>query len=133
MGVEPFVTASTLQAVASQRLIRLLCQKCKIAWNPSDVELKAVGYHHDLTGAELFFQPKGCNVCRGTGYLGRLAIHEVLSITPKIQKAIIEGAKGMEVNAIALEEGMITLREDGFQKVSQGLTSFQEILRVTTS
>jgi type IV pilus assembly protein PilB len=133
MGVEPFITASTLQCVASQRLIRMLCNKCKMAWTPSEIELNAVGYGFPITGDELFFQPKGCNVCRGTGYLGRLAIHEVLTVSPRIQKAIIEGAKGLEVNNIAIEEGMVTLRQDGFEKVAQGLTSFQEVLRVTTS
>jgi type IV pilus assembly protein PilB len=133
MGVEPFITASTLQVVASQRLIRMLCQKCKMTWEPSAAELKSVGYSASLTGEEKFFQPKGCNVCRGTGYSGRIAIHEVLNVSSRIQKAIIEGAKGMEVNAIALEEGMIPMRMDGFEKVSQGLTSFQEVLRVTTN
>jgi type IV pilus assembly protein PilB len=132
MGVEPFITASTLQGVASQRLIRMLCNKCKQAWEPTEKELDAIGYNIPKTGEEKFFQPKGCNICRGTGYVGRLAIHEVLVVTPAIQKAIIDGAKGLEVNEIAVKEGMTSLRMDGFEKVSQGLTSFQEVLRVTT-
>jgi type IV pilus assembly protein PilB len=133
MGVEPFITASTLQGVASQRLIRTLCNKCKLEWKPTAEELKVIGYSIPKTGKETFFQPKGCNSCRGTGYSGRLAIHEVLTISPRIQKAIIEGAKGLEINNIGLEEGMVSLRQDGFEKVAQGLTSFQEVLRVTAA
>lgn len=133
MGVEPFITASTLQGVASQRLIRRLCEKCKEAWVPTEVELAALKYSYEVEPEDTFFRPVGCNSCRKSGYSGRLAIHEVLTVSPAIQKAIIEGAKGMEVSEIAIAEGMITLREDGFEKVAQGLTSFQEVLRATTA
>lgn len=135
MGVQPFITASTLQGIVSQRLIRMLCNKCKQPWDLTEVEREAIGYTRspNLKGEETFFKPVGCPSCRNTGYAGRLAIHEVLSVTPRIQKAIIEGAKGVEVNAIALEEGMSSLRQDGFEKVAQGLTSFQEVIKVTLS
>lgn len=133
MGVQPFITASTLQGIVSQRLIRMLCNKCKQPWELTDIEREAVGYTRspNYTGEETFFKPVGCNACRNSGYAGRLAIHEVLTVSPRIQKAIIEGAKGVEVNAIAIEEGMSSLRQDGFEKVAQGLTSFQEVLKVT--
>lgn len=133
MGVQPFITASTLQGVVSQRLIRMLCNKCKSPWELTEAERLAVGYERSphFKGEETFFKPVGCPSCRNTGYAGRLAIHEVLTITPRIQKAIIEGAKGVEVNSIAVEEGMSSLRQDGFEKVAQGLTSFQEVLKVT--
>ena len=131
MGVEPFITSSTLQGVASQRLVRTLCNRCKEPWEPNTAELIASKYGTELTGEETFFKPKGCPSCRNTGYTGRLAIHEVLLITPEIAKAIIEGAKKIEIHEIAVNEGMTTLREDGFEKVAKGLTSFQEILRVT--
>ena len=131
MGVEPFITSSTLQGVTSQRLVRTLCGRCKEPWEPTTAELIAAKYEYELTGEETFFKPKGCPSCRNTGYTGRLAIHEVLLITPEIAKAIIEGAKGIEINEIAISEGMTTMREDGFEKVTKGLTSFQEILRVT--
>ena len=132
MGVEPFITASTLQGVASQRLIRRLCEKCKEPWLPTEAELTALKYSYEVEPEDTFFKPVGCPACRKTGYAGRLAIHEVLSVSNAIQKAIIEGAKGVEVNEIAIAEGMTTLREDGFEKVAQGLTSFQEVLRATT-
>lgn len=133
MGVQPFITASTLQGIVSQRLIRMLCNKCKQPWELTDAEREAIGYTRspNYTGEETFFKPVGCNSCRNSGYAGRLAIHEVLTVSPRIQKAIIEGAKGVEVNAIAIEEGMSSLRQDGFEKVAQGLTSFQEVLKVT--
>lgn len=131
MGVEPFVTSSTLQGVVSQRLVRTLCNRCKEPFTPNETQLKAARYSKEITGDETFSQPKGCASCRQTGYSGRIAIHEVLTVSEAVERAIIEGAKGLEINDIAVSEGMISLRKDGFDKVSKGLTSFQEILRVT--
>ena len=133
MGVQPFITSSTLQGVASQRLIRMLCNKCKEPWELTDVEREALGYVKSpyVTQDETFFKPVGCNACRNTGYAGRIAIHEVLIVSPRIQQMIISGAKGREINDMAVEEGMTTLRQDGFEKVAQGLTSFQEVMKVT--
>ena len=133
MGVQPFITASTLQGVASQRLIRMLCNKCKQPWELTDSERAAIGYERSpyLQGEETFFKPVGCPSCRNTGYAGRLAIHEVLVVTPQIQQAILDGAKGVEVHKIAMADGMVSLRQDGFEKAAQGLTSFQEVLKVT--
>jgi type IV pilus assembly protein PilB len=131
MGIEPFITSSTLQGITSQRLVRTLCARCKEAWEPTPAELLAAKYDMELTGEESFFKPKGCPSCRNTGYVGRMAIHEVLLITPEIAKSIIDGAKGAEVHEIAISEGMTSMRHDGFEKVAKGLTSFQEILRVT--
>lgn len=133
MGVQPFITSSTLQGVVSQRLIRLLCNKCKKPWEPTEAERESIGYVKSplIEAEETFFQPVGCPACRNTGYAGRFAIHEVLTVTPRIQQAIIEGAKGNEISKFAIADGMVTLREDGFQKVAQGLTSFQEVLRAT--
>jgi len=131
MGVEPFITSSTLQGVVSQRLVRTLCNRCKEPWNPTEAQIKAARFEGEITGEETFFQPKGCASCRNTGYTGRIAIHEVLVVSESIERAIIEGAKGIEINEIAVNEGMISMRKDGFTKVAKGLTSFQEILRVT--
>lgn len=133
MGVEPFITSSTLQGVASQRLIRMLCNKCKQPWKPTKDELEVLKYKKTIKEDETFFSPKGCSACRNTGYSGRIAIHEVMVVTPTIQKAIIAGAKGVEINALAIEEGMMPMRGDGFEKVAKGLTSFQEVLRVTAA
>lgn len=133
MGVEPFVTSSTLQAVASQRLVRKLCNKCKLEWSPDEKELEAVKYIAPLTDNETFFKPNGCISCKNTGYAGRMGIHEILLVTPEIQKAIIEGAKGVQIHDLAVSQGMTTLRQDGYQKVSMGLTSFQEIMRATAN
>jgi type IV pilus assembly protein PilB len=131
MGVEPFITSSTLQGIVSQRLVRTLCNRCKQPWSPSEAEVRAAHFEGVITGDETFFQPKGCASCRNTGYMGRIAIHEVLTVTDSIARAIIEGAKGIEINDMAVAEGMISMRMDGFEKVGKGLTSFQEILRVT--
>jgi type IV pilus assembly protein PilB len=109
----------------------MLCNKCKEEWKPTKEEFEVLKYEKTIKEDETFFKPKGCVSCRNTGYSGRIAIHEVLVVSPAIQKAIIAGAKGVEINTLAVSEGMVSMRRDGFEKVAKGLTSFQEVLRVT--
>ncbi|WP_138315770.1 GspE/PulE family protein [Rhodoluna limnophila] len=131
LGVEPFLVASALDCVMAQRLARRLCGECKIEFEPKQSHLKAAGFldspkHKDAT----FFGPGGCNRCSKTGYRGRLAIHEVMPITEGIERLILDRASSSEIEALAISEGMSTLRDDGFAKVAEGLTSIEEVLRV---
>lgn len=131
MGVESFITASTVEGIVSQRLIRRLCVKCKEETTLPEEYLDSVGFNwHESSGPVTFYKPVGCKVCNKTGYKGRLAIHEVLLMSDELEEAVIKGAKALELASMAREEGMVTLKEDGYRKAAQGLTTIQEILRV---
>jgi type IV pilus assembly protein PilB len=145
MGIEPFLLASSLQVVAAQRLVRKICEHCKTeAALPQKVleGIKAAlgsvsqeegeRYGVNLSAPFQFFQGKGCKECDNTGYRGRIAIHEALEVTDKIQ-AIITEKKGaeVEVEKEALRQGMTTMRQDGLLKALSGITSLAEVERVT--
>lgn len=129
MGVEPFlITASTLM-VGAQRLIRVLCPLCKEAYSPTAAlkEKLKLKQAKELT----FYKPKGCSKCNQTGYKGRIGIMEALKITPDIKELILQKVPEVKIKNAARREGMRTLRENGLAKVVKGLTSLEEILRVT--
>ena len=132
MGVQPFTIAATVEAIVSQRLIRRLCAKCKEPTILTQEEMDSVGFVNNLErdGEVDFYKPVGCKACGHSGYKGRMAIHEVLVMTDTLEEAIIRGGKAYELNRLAIEEGMITLKEDGFRKAAKGLTTMQEIMRV---
>ena len=137
MGVEPFlITASTLM-VGAQRLVRVLCPVCKEPYTPSaalkeklrlkQVVAQLIGQKKELT----FYRPRGCPKCNNTGYKGRLGIMEALRLTPKIKELILQKAPEVKIKNTAHQEGMQTLRENGLAKVIKGITSLEEILRLT--
>ncbi len=128
MGVEPFLIGSSLIAIAAQRLVRKLCPKCKEAYNPSRFLLSRLGISKGT-----FYKPKGCGECLNSGYRGRIAICEILRMTPSVRGLILKKVRGSEIKQTARKEGMKTLRESGIQKVLQGITSLEEILRVTVA
>ena len=131
MGIEPFLVGSALDCVVAQRLARRLCSKCKEAYTPSEVEL--IGARYPWTpGEELptFFRPAGCSACSRTGYKGRMAIHEVMQVSEEIERLAVAHASAAEIGRTAREQGMITLRDDGWAKVALGQTSIEEVLRV---
>jgi type IV pilus assembly protein PilB len=130
LGVEPFLVASSLDCVMAQRLARRLCSECKEAYEPNAEHLKAAGFELESKRAAKFFKPVGCNRCSRTGYRGRLAIHEVMPISEAIERMILDKASSTEIRKVAQTEGMQALRQDGFAKVAQGLTSIEEVLRV---
>lgn len=133
MGVEPHLINSTLNSVISQRLLRRLCNECKIAYVPSADDLLAVKYPWNPETEELpdIFRSnsKGCKKCAHTGYRGRLGVHEVLLMTDEIKIALSKGATTMDVERLATESGMVTMIGDAWYKVSQGITDIQEVLR----
>lgn len=132
MGVEPFLLSSSLAAVMAQRLARRLCKKCKRQDTATEVEFKMMGVPH-MPGTPLptVWRPVGCRECTNTGYSGRVAIQQVMGVDAKMEDLIARGATSLEIEKIARENGMTSLREDGWQKALQGITSVDEVLRVT--
>lgn len=131
MGIEPFLVGSALDCVVAQRLARRLCPKCKEAYQPTPQEMEAARFPW-VPGEPLpeLFRPAGCTACSRTGYKGRLALHEVMQVTEEIERMAVAHSSAAEIAATAEEQGMITLRNDGWHKVALGQTSIEEILRV---
>lgn len=133
MGIDPFLVSSSVNCVAAQRLVRRLCNSCKVPVKLPEEELYSVGFtHEESQGLEIFQpRPEGCPRCKN-GYRGRLAVVETLSLNKKIRRLVVESAGAAEIKAAGLENGMLTLRRVGLMNVMRGLTSLEEILRVTT-
>ncbi len=129
MGCEPYLVSSVLNGVLAQRLVRRICQACRAPDHPDPAELLALGVT-DATGVELF-RGKGCDDCRGTGYRGRTGIYELFRITEEARSLVVRKAPGGEIRRYAVAHGMVTLREDAWAKACAGLTTVEEILRVT--
>jgi type IV pilus assembly protein PilB len=131
MGIEPFLVGSSLDCVLAQRLSRRLCDWCKEAYRPTEEELIGARWpFDDLAVPEVLYRPVGCRNCANTGYRGRLAIHEVMPISPEIESLTIRRASASEIREVALDQGMYELRADGLAKAAGGLTSVREISRV---
>ncbi len=132
MGVEPFLVGSALDAVLAQRLARRLCSSCKKAYEPTRDALREVGWPFEELGEDVpeLYQAEGCPSCAGTGYRGRLALHELMLVSEEIERMAVERAPTEELSKMAVSQGMRPLRQDGLLKVARGLTSLEEILRV---
>ncbi|MDP9072257.1 MAG: Flp pilus assembly complex ATPase component TadA [Actinomycetota bacterium] len=131
MGVEPFLVASALDCIVAQRLARRLCPKCKQAYRPTGAELQTAGWDNGSDGERPeLFRPGGCPACGKTGYHGRFALHEVLTVTEEIERLIVDRQHSEDINKTARAQGMLTLRQAGLTHVARGLTSLEEILRV---
>lgn len=131
MGIEPFLVSSSLGCLIAQRLVRLICPKCKIEVKPKK---EVLGQLKDIKLPESeirFYEGKGCEGCRFTGYYGRTGIYEILLVTELIRELILSRASSQQIKHNAISQGMRTLRQDGLHKVFKGLTSFAEVLRVT--
>lgn len=136
MKVEPFLIASTVNIAIGQRLVRRICEACKTERKMTDIDIKAVqpllpkSLFEELSAKTLYFG-KGCEKCSGTGYKGRIGIHEVLEMSEAIREALVKRTSASQIKEIAVQEGMTTMLEDGFQKAIHGITSIEEVLRVT--
>jgi type IV pilus assembly protein PilB len=131
MGVEPFLISSTLQAILAQRLVRKVCTKCRIAYEPPEAVLSELGLTKEDTQGRPFYYGKGCSECNETGYRGRKGLFELLVITEPIRELINMRAPAGVLRARALELGMRTLREDGIRSIFDGVTTIEEILKYT--
>ncbi len=134
MGIEPFLVASALIGATAQRLIRKVCNYCKNSYDPPAEVLKSIGLQTsmDLNGIT-FYRGEGCDKCNHTGYKGRIAINEILPITPAIQKLIMGSASSREIAGQARKEGMKTLLDDALTKAAEGVTTIEEVLRVVST
>jgi type IV pilus assembly protein PilB len=129
MGVEPFLVASAVDCVLAQRLARRLCKDCKEEYTPPKQALIDAGFPEgDLP--ERIFRAVGCKKCGGTGYKGRMGVHEVMLVSEEISDLTVKEATAEKIRQVAIEQGMLTLRQDGLEKVRMGLTSLEEIARV---
>jgi type IV pilus assembly protein PilB len=131
MDIEPFLVGSAIDCIVAQRLARRLCEKCKSPHAAELDELRALGFpKHMLETPAQLFRSAGCGACSGTGYRGRIALHEVLQVSEQIERLAVSRASSAEIARVAEDEGMVTLRHDGWAKVRSGLTSIDEVLRV---
>ena len=131
MDIEPFLVGSALDCVVAQRLTRRLCSQCKIPIVYSTEYLAALNFEFDPSvKIPTIYQPVGCSACSKTGYQGRIAVQEVMTVTEEIERLAVARASTAEIGNLARAQGMIPLREDGWAKVLMGLTSIEEILRV---
>ncbi len=131
MGVEPFLIASTMIASLAQRLVRRLCPQCAEAFTPDPFAIAQVGMDATMAKSAKFMRAKGCEACRHTGYRGRIAIYEILPFTTAIKEMTIQREPSTHIKRKAMELGMRTLRHSGCVRIAQGLTTFEEVLRVT--
>ena len=141
MSIEPFLISSSVNTVVAQRLTRKLCPKCRQSFQPSEIEMKDVQAEIEkfpkdskaLISKEpmSFFQPKGCDECNNTGYKGRIGVFEVLDVSEEIRELIIARSSSDKIQAAALAQGMTTMLQDGILKAIKGMTSLEEVWRVT--
>ena len=131
IGVPRFLIHATLTGVLSQRLLRKICPYCSESFEMSADNLMAMGIKTDRTGMIRLKRGNGCIKCRGTGYLGRVGIFEVLSVTEQIKDIIAQGGSADMIRQAACNEGMVTLRENAVKKMLDGETTYQEVIRVT--
>lgn len=131
MGIEPFLISSSVILIAAQRLARKLCEHCKVKRSIEPETLKKLGLKDEYDKPVEIYEPKGCPECNNTGYRGRVALYEVLPIREEIKEMILTGASALEIRKEAIKQGMITLRQSGLLKVLAGITSIEEVLRVT--
>jgi len=131
MGIEPFLLVSTLEAVIAQRLVRKICQSCKESYIPTKEILTELGISESITKGKQFFYGKGCPTCNFTGYKGRSGIFEILVINDQLRNLILERAPTVIIRQKAKELGMISLKEDGIKKIFDGITTIEEVAKVT--
>jgi general secretion pathway protein E/type IV pilus assembly protein PilB len=131
MGVQPFLIASSVRAFLAQRLVRVLCPNCKKQAQHSSAFLEQAGF--PMVHASRVMQAAGCEQCRNTGYQGRAALFEICLVTPALEDLISQGKSGEVLRAKALQEGMIPLRQDGWNRVIAGVTTVEEVVRVTSA
>jgi len=127
MGIEPYLIPSSLLGVIAQRLVRVICSQCRELYQPPPTMLEQL----KLPKTTRFYRGRGCNYCRGTGYSGRVMVSEVLILTNPLKEEILKKSSSVRLGELASKEGMITMREDGIHKCIEGITSIEEVMRVT--
>lgn len=131
MGIEPFLLSSSINAILAQRLVRMICSHCKEEYTPDPEELRKLGLDSSLTQNKKVFRGSGCSKCHHTGYRGRCGIFELLLMSQSMKSLVLKTADANAIKQQAISEGMITLRQDGAMKVLQGVTTIEEVYRVS--
>jgi type II secretion system protein E len=130
MGVEPFLISSSLECLVAQRLVRVICPKCKSQQKLDKKSMAELGFHIEQAEVVLF-KGKGCSECRQTGFRGRTGIYEILVLSEPVRELILARASSQQIRKKAIDLGMLTLRQDGWQKAVAGITTLDEVIRVT--
>jgi type II secretion system protein E len=132
MGIQPYLVSSSVEAVIAQRLVRVICPKCKAPREDMDTLLaKLSGSEFPITRHDMLYMGRGCDYCKQSGYRGRTGIYEMLTMDNAVRPLVMERAPASAIRAVATQQGLRSLREDGWQKVLLGVTTVEEVLRVT--
>lgn len=136
LGVEPYLITSSVKAVVAQRLVRVLCRNCRVPYVPDAAEMSAFGFSRDDVNKNRLqqgniYRAKGCSHCFNTGYAGRKAVFEIMEVDEDLKNVILETSDANNIKKAALKQGMTTLRRNGIERVLQGMTSAEEVFRVT--
>jgi type IV pilus assembly protein PilB len=131
MGVEPFLITSSIEAVVAQRLVRTICKRCKQVYTPTDEEFYDLGISSEEVKGVTFYHGAGCDECNYSGYKGRIGLFEVFVLSNVVRDLVLARAPSSIIFQQAREEGMLTLREDGWKKIVLGVTSISEVIRET--
>lgn len=133
MGVEPFNISAALLGVLAQRLVRRICKDCKTEYTPDPDVLRQLGLPAEKLEGRKLFRGVGCEKCSGSGYKGRMGIHELMINDEEVEKAIIKGLSANEIKEVSIKQGMVTLRGDGIRKAFKGMTTLEEVLAKTST
>jgi len=129
MGIEPFLVATSVHLIAAQRLVRRICSYCKEPTEVPAAALVNLGFSEQEAKTLKLFKGRGCERCSSTGYKGRVALYEVMEIDDEVRELILSGASAYELRQKSLQKGMIGLRESGLQKIRDGVTTVDEVVR----
>ena len=133
MGIEPFLVATSVNLIQAQRLIRRICKDCRKEHHTPAEVLEEIGFSPEEARKLKTYKGKGCPSCNDTGYKGRIGLYEVMDVTDEIRELILIGASALELRKKSIEDGMISLRESGLQKIRNGITTIEEVLRETVA
>jgi type IV pilus assembly protein PilB len=133
MGIEPFLVATSVNLIQAQRLVRRICEDCRVECPMPPEALIEVGFSPEEARQIKTYKGRGCRACNGTGYRGRIGLYEVMEMTDELRELILVGASALELRRKAIEDGMITLRESGLHKIRNGITTVEEVVRETVA
>ncbi len=131
MGIQPFLATSSVIAILAQRLVRVVCSSCRERYTPDEESLKSIGITPEMSAGKDIFRGRGCPKCLDTGYLGRAGIFELMILDDSLKSLILQTSDANAIRRKAMEQGMVSLRQDGAQKVLEGITTIEEVFRVT--
>ena len=131
MGIEPFLVSSSVMAILAQRLVRVVCDDCKEAYAPHEESLESIDITPEMAAGKKIYRGKGCPSCLNTGYRGRTGIFELMILDDSIKNLILKTSDANAIKRQAVEQGMLSLRQDGAQKVLDGITTIEEVFRIT--